>query len=303
MNSKIFGKTFIFLLVCLFVLDLLIGKVLKFSYFNQKNGKLYNLTIGLEHQQNDVLIFGSSRAMHHYDPEIISDSLMMTCYNMGYDGKGILYHNAVLDVILERYTPKIIVLDILSEELFEKPQSYDHLSILNPYAHNHPVLWNTLSLVSPFEKLKHISFIYPYNSTLLRVIAGNIKRGGKDISDNGFTPQDGLIKLPVKQVPINMDVRIDSNKLDAFDKFLLKCAENNVELYIVFSPTFSTPQASSSMECIADRCDDIGIPFINFSNNRNYTNYELFLDVDHLNSHGAVVFSKDIASKILKERK
>ena len=254
-------------------------------------------------QQNDILIFGSSRAMYHYNPEIIADSLMMTCYNVGYGGQGILYHNAVLDVILERYTPKIIVLDILTDELCERIQSYDRLSILNPYVQDYPVLWNTLSLVSPFERVKHVSFIYPFNSTLLKVIAGNIKRSGKDISSNGFTPREGIWGDTINQISFNKDTtQFDDNKLIAFDQFCHKCIENNIDLYIAISPMFAEMiNTSSSVDYIQNKCSNLDIPFIDFSNNCNYISNKLFLDDSHLNKSGTDIFTKDIASKILKE--
>lgn len=70
---------FFFLLASLFavlcILDYGIGKFLEYLYFNQKQGKLYNITYAIEKQTNDVIIMGSSRAMHHYNPDIISDSL------------------------------------------------------------------------------------------------------------------------------------------------------------------------------------------------------------------------------------
>ena len=38
----------------------------------------------------DIIIMGSSRASHHYVPEIISEELGMSCFNAGRDGNGII---------------------------------------------------------------------------------------------------------------------------------------------------------------------------------------------------------------------
>ena len=299
MNYKAFWKTLIVLSCCLILLDVTVGKSLKYLYFQQKNGKSHSLTVGLKQQQSDILIFGSSRAMHHYDPDIISDSLQMTCYNIGYDGQSILYHNAVLDVVMERYNPKIIILDILSEELYESTQSYDLLSVLNPYVSDYPVLWNTLSLISPYEKVKHLSSIYPYNSTLLRTIAGNIERGGKDITLNGFTPQEGIWKFPLKQRTFQVDKDFDPNKLKAFELFCRKCIENEIDLYIIVSPIFvDVQEQSSSTHYIIEKCNAQAIPFISFVNDGNYRSNELFLDESHLNTAGSAVFSKEMSYRI-----
>lgn len=58
----------------------------------------------------NILIFGSSRAAHHYVPSILSDSLDMSCYNCGMDGNGIIYGYGKLKTITARYYPKIVIL-------------------------------------------------------------------------------------------------------------------------------------------------------------------------------------------------
>ena len=60
----------------------------------------------------EILIFGSSRALHHYVPEIISDSLGMSCYNCGMNGNGILYLYSRYLMVTKRYTPKVIVYEV-----------------------------------------------------------------------------------------------------------------------------------------------------------------------------------------------
>ena len=55
---------------------------------------------------DDVLIFGSSRAEHHYNAQMISDSLGVSCYNAGEGGCGIILAYGRLLMILERCTPK-----------------------------------------------------------------------------------------------------------------------------------------------------------------------------------------------------
>ena len=43
----------------------------------------------MELTKADLLVFGSSRANHHYVPEVFEDSLKLTFYNTGKDGSGI----------------------------------------------------------------------------------------------------------------------------------------------------------------------------------------------------------------------
>lgn len=55
---------------------------------------------------------GSSRASHHYVPEIISEKLGMSCFNAGQDGNGIILQYGRWKMLSERYTPKLIIYDI-----------------------------------------------------------------------------------------------------------------------------------------------------------------------------------------------
>ena len=290
-------KIFVFIL-CLILLDFLVGKALEHFYFTQKSGKLHNVTIALEQQTCEVLIFGSSRAMHHYDPEIITDTLGLSCYNIGYDGQSIMYCNGVLDVILERYTPKMIVLDINPMDFEETAGAYDLLYVLNPYAKRHPVLWNTLSLKTTAEKIKHLSSIYPYNSMILRIAAGNIPGKRKDTSDNGFTAQEGTWP-DIAKSEFYPAVTLDMNKIDAFNSFCLKCSENNIKLYVVVSPMYKLVEnTSSTIDYLIQKCSTSNILFIDYTSVNKYANNAYFLDPDHLNVIGSNLFSKDIAHKI-----
>ena len=300
MDSNTFWKKLIFLCFCLVILDFSIGKVLEFLYFKQKKGKLYNVTYVLEQQTCDVLVLGSSKAMHQYNPKIISDSLNLSCYNAGYDGQGILYSKAVLDVVIERYIPKVIILDIVSIEFCVTfNTSYDMLHVLNPYAKKHPVLWETLSLKSKTERIKHFSSIYPYNSMPARIIAGLLPGETKDVTEDGFTPQFGIWNEEIKET-IYADSKLDENKTKAFEDIYRICSENNISLYVVVSPIFSIiPNKTISFLHLEQTCRDLNIPFFNFVNDKDYLDNELFLDIDHLNSQGADIFSKDLSHKIL----
>ena len=49
-----------------------------------------------------VLIFGSSRAIHHYDPRIFKDSLEVDCYNCGQNVMGIVLYYGRYKMITQR---------------------------------------------------------------------------------------------------------------------------------------------------------------------------------------------------------
>jgi hypothetical protein len=286
-------------LIFLFILDFVIGKTVEYYYFKQKTGEYAVLTKTLENptkQPTEILIMGSSRARRHYHPGIISATLGKSCYNAGYDAQSILYCTAILDIIEEKYKPEIIILDVNMNELDNEEISYDQLSVLLPYAPCYPKLWNTLSLKSPFEKIKSISRIYPYNSLLDKIIKGNILDQEDDI--NGFVPFYGMYRNKFEE-KIFSEIKLDPNKISAFDSFLSICREKNIQLYIVYSPEYlKSVNISSSMNYIIDKCKTQGIPYISYRNNESFLKVELFREYMHLNNVGAERFSLDIALEI-----
>lgn len=109
--KKFFKKVIIFIigLVCL---DFLIGQIGRYLVAHAKGGdtKLSNYIC---HQMKDqCVVFGSSRGMHHYDPNIISNSLGLSCWNCSLDGNGIILMYGRYKMLSARYTPKLIVYDV-----------------------------------------------------------------------------------------------------------------------------------------------------------------------------------------------
>jgi hypothetical protein len=303
MKTKTIILKFFILLVVLFFLDFLIGKTLSHYYFKQRYGEYAVLTWTIENPTNqtvEILILGSSRARRHYNPEIISETVGMSCYNAGYDAQTILFHKALFDIIEEKYKPKIIVLELNSNEFSKDEISYDQLSVLLPYVQKYPQLWNTLLLKSPFEKIKCFSRIYPYNSLLDKIVRGNIYQGGD--GTNGFVPFYGAYERDLEEESFPETEELDTNKMKAFDDFFEVCREKNIQFYIVYSPEYKKSlNKSMSMNHIIEKCKEQGVEYISYQNNESFLKKELFRESLHLNNVGADQFSLDIALK-LKDR-
>jgi hypothetical protein len=295
MDNKHFFMKFFCLLGLLGILDYGIGQTLEYFYFKQRPGRFSNVTYALEKQEADILILGSSRAMHHYNPDIISDTIEMSCFNAGFDGQGILYQKALLDVMMERYSPKMVIFDIKLNELEKKESVYDNLSMLGPYLKRHPVLWNTLSLKSPFEKIKHLSKIYPYNSMFTAIVKGNLPIKTNDVSDNGFTKVEGVWTDGLEEEFYEEEI-LDKNNINAFNQMIINCKNADIKMYVVLSPVFSKHiNNSNSINYIIKQCEKEKIPYLSYANNDLYLDSKLFKDAMHLNSAGADLFSSDFA--------
>ena len=174
--------------VLVFVIDFSIGRTLRYFYFKETSGLHFRTTYAMEKTEADILVFGASRANHHYIPEVFKDSLEMSFYNTGRDGNGIFFQTALLKSVLKRYSPKVIILDYAGG--FEKGgEDYDRMSPLLPYYRTHEEIRSIVELKSPFERIKLLSEIYPFNSQILTIAIGNLEINKKRKPDNeGYVP-------------------------------------------------------------------------------------------------------------------
>ncbi len=285
-----------FLLV-LFILDYSIGYLLKYFYFRQTSGKNQRTTYSLYETCDEILVFGNSRATHHYIPRLFTQTLNYSCYNTGRAGQSLFYSLALQKVILYRHTPQIIILDIRPDELLLSARSYDWLSQLLPYYEDLEEIRSIVDIRSKFEQLKLLSRIYPYNSTLFTTAKYNIVNE-KDY--NGYLPLLRVMKsaeLPVIDKNIEDNIEINNNKVHAFESFILNCLNADIKLFVVISPAYHKKKVNiSKIEAIVKTHN---VPLWNFLNDPSFSGHsELFYDSSHLNNKGAELFSKMVSDRI-----
>jgi hypothetical protein len=282
-----------------FFLDFVIGRTLQYFYFKETSGLHYRTTYSLEKTEADVLVFGSSRANHNYIPNIFEDSLEMSFYNTGRDGTGIFYHKAVLKSVLKRYSPKVIILDYVGS--FAKSENeYDKLSSLLPYYKTHKEIQEIVELKGPYERIKLMSEIYPYNSEILTIAIGNLEINKKRKPDNkGYIPLYKKWQAKIDSIDTFSTYEIDSNMIEAFKDFLNIAKKSGANFFVVYSPVFQKIKKKQEIEICKDMCNKENIIFWDFSNDTLFlNNSHFFQDVLHLNHNGANVFSNLIVKKI-----
>ena len=245
----------------------------------------------------DVLIFGSSRAIHHYNPQILSDSLGVTCYNCGQDGNGIVLFYGLWQMIKERYHPKMIIYDVSSGfDLYEGESDQKYLGWLR-MDYDRPGVKQIFAAVDPTEKYKMMSMLYRYNSKFMQNITDYV-HPIFGIEGNGFLPLAGeMDAMKVRGGTREQPVRaVDSLKIGFINKLIDEA--DGVKLVFVASPKWYSP-TEMDYQPIRDICEERNIQFIDFSSNEKYVHQnEWFKDGTHLNARGADEFTKDLISVI-----
>jgi hypothetical protein len=301
---------FAIFLAILGVLDFVTGRLLEHFYYSMKSGVQYRTTYAIEETKADVVVFGSSRAVNHYKPEIFEDRLNLSFYNAGrYGEESSLYHYGVLKGMIKRYTPKIVILDLMEGELGNSLYSYDRLASLTPYYNKHPEMRSVIELRSNNEKVKMLSGIYPFNSLLLSILSGTLdKKGKKNKDTKGYLPfpASTIISKPLLTRNNTMEYKLDSIRIKILASFINDCIRKKIKLYIVCSPYYEKASGSDfSIKYIKLMAAKYGVPFLDFSHESYFLKSpKLFGNSLHLNDSGAQLFSKIVADSIrLIERK
>lgn len=297
-----FFLKFLLIAVVIFMCDRGIGAILKKFYFLQESGVSYRITYSMDSTLADILVFGSSRANHSYVPEVFEKRLSSTFYNTGKDGNFILYNHAIFKAITERYCPKMIIIDINPEELGYNANEYERLSALLPYYKSNPEIRDIVNLRGPFEKIKHISAIYPYNSLILMIAMGNLESNKlRKPDDKGYIPLYGTMKQEEKDTLKISTGNFDENKFHALEDIISTCKEKNIDLIFVHSPVWNINQFNFYDNKLYELCSSQGIRYFDMSNDLTFiSNYRYFADIGHLNDEGAKVFSKMLIGSILQ---
>lgn len=298
-------KLFLFLLFIIF-LDFVIGAIFKVFYFRQESGQLFRTTYAMDKTRADVIIFGSSRANHHYDPSVFEKRIPLEYYNAGRDGTYNLYHYAILKSILKRHKPKVIILEFGKRELMKSQISYDRLAALLPYYKDHPEIRDVVLKKSAFEKIKLLSNIYPYNSLLFSVLIGNTEINKKRTEDiKGFVPLAKTITSQVIPEAKGKDYQIDSLNVWGYKSFIEACISNQISLYVVTSPyLLESKKADTSIVLAKKIAHEYKIPFFDFSVSPSFLATDsLFSDPIHLNIKGANLFSNMVIDSLLTSGK
>ncbi|MBP6870599.1 MAG: hypothetical protein KBC43_01210 [Bacteroidales bacterium] len=299
-NSWTF-KTLVFLLL-LFGLDRITGFCLARLYHTSNYYDYAKLRYTLDSTDQDILIFGSSRAVNQFDSRIISKKTGMSTYNCGFGGQGLQFSYIQMAETFKRYTPKIIILDI-SPNILLDPKSNDKLKILLPYFKKDTLIYNALTGNDYKEKLKFISAIFPYNSTILYML----RKFHEDFNDSlkGFIPIHRMLDTA------NLSVQIDKQfpgsviteaNFTHLDQIINLCKSNDVQLVVVICPIYRLNEnLKKHTGHIKDHINQNfkEIQLMDYSQHPMFLHEEkLFSDNLHLNYEGAKMFSEVFSEEL-----
>lgn len=293
-------KKFIFKIIIIFTI------VAIFDYFFGvvMGHVVNNINVGGQGRDNyicnvaeeDILVFGSSRAVHHYNSTILEDSLGMSCYNCGEEANGFILSYGRLLMALERHCPKVIIQDITAEFDLHKNDNHKYLGWLKT-RYERAGVSEIFDAIDKTESYKMKSQMYRYNSKFLQNIFVYLTSVSTDMGIKGYRPiNEPFDSMKIVKTEKPDDKEIDSLKIEFIHRYL-ELAQNS-KIYFVVSPIWYGMDLEE-IAPIAQICKERNIPLFDFSNNPKYVhNDEYFKDGTHLNAFGADEFTKDLIKEI-----
>ena len=294
----------IILLVILVVMDVVVGwggaKYIKWLSHKPIDGDAALVNYNINSAKPDVAILGSSTAICHYDPDIIHDSLLAYCgndyevFNMGVSNQRLTYDYYGLKCLLDRATPKIVIVDVWASYIGEGDQSFS-FEAFRPHANINPNIKEMLKKHDEYGVVNW-SNMYCYNTELVKLAMSVFKSG----VTNGFSRN----KVEKREIDKQMDkdtTALFPLSMEEFDGIIGLSKEKGFQLFVVMSPTLRASDTTSlSYQYIKGECEKNDVPFLDYSNDEGYYQTHYFRDNTHLNFYGAEVFTQKLMKDIKK---
>lgn len=289
-------KTAVFILIVA-LLDILSGYVFSFLRSKARGGQTYKNEYIAKRCKDDILILGSSKADHHYVPEVLEDSLKMTCYNAGEMGCGIIPAYVRYKLVSQRSKPKLVIYEVTPGFDYMKDNLYSrYLGRIRQYTYNSTVSKVYKNFSDNLEELRLISNMYRNNSCIVTnlkdIVSGNSDR-------KGYEPLFGEINTElIKEQIVVEESFIDSLKYSYVERLIKDTQEDDVPLLFFISPTF-TGKSTADYHPALLLAVKYGIPVINNLSDTSFVNHTAyFQDIDHLNHAGAIKYSQYVSRQI-----
>lgn len=297
-------NTFRVILFVLFIIgfDQSLGLICRYLNSHAKSGDTAKHYYIAEQCNEDILIFGSSRAEVTYDPQIIKDSLEMTAYNCGSANSSILLQYGRLKMITQRYCPKLVILDMTTFFDIYKSNVKDEINYIQPLKkfYDRPGIDSLFSNFSRLETLKMNSQLYRFNGYLPDMIIDYLTT---DTTKNhqGYKPIfDTIDYEPDSTDLVNEALVWDSTKKLYFQKFINICKEKGIVLVVAYSPIYRAKSSVAYSE-VTNYCLTHNIPLIDYYANQSFvSSREWFADILHMNAKGGKKYTAEIIAILRK---
>ncbi len=304
-SVKILLLKFLVLVIALIAVDFVGGIALKNLFYKQKSGKYFTTTQALTNANQDILIFGNSHAVQHFDAPLMAKKLSKTVFNFGNQGQSLFYVYPLIKTILNHHKPKLIIINLDYNEFHYDLTDYQRLSIFLPYYHFNPVVDSTIALMGNNEMLKSKSILYRYNSTIGYMLLNTYHPTyNKSMLSLGFDPIQGDLcssSNAIQELETKTEkVVFDRVKINYFINLVKYIHSQNVKLLVTTTPLYNyNHKYDTYKRQLQQVLINLNVSYLDDGENIDYKGQcDMFHDYSHLNAKGAAKWTEHCSQYI-----
>lgn len=308
-HARHLAKISLFLLG-LMIVDFGLGSIIQVAYSRSTTGKSSGLPNGcLQQGEKQLVVFGNSRARHHFDTKVLKSETGKSVFNFGSNGQFIYYHRMMQKLLLQRGTDaELFVLQCDPLDLHDAER--EHSIVLAPLIdEGDSEVLSIMSRCCKRVRVKNLLKTWRYNSMLVELaasLAGKIPAG-----DDGYIPlhsslanrsMDVIRERAEKNAKFGPATVALQETIQMYDDFIESAHQRGIDVVMVTGPLLvrypehETPYRRA-LEDIAQRH---GVPLVCLEEDRfpQFADPSLYNDPRHLNAKGATVYSELLASEL-----
>jgi hypothetical protein len=259
---------------------------------------------------SEIVVYGTSRAVGQFDPQILSQQLGMTAYNLGMLGNnfGIQY---LRHEILLRHNrkPKLILQSVEPFTFLKRKDPFDPEQFL-PYMLDDTSVRAATAQYDTYNYWdRHVPMARYYGRPVKLLAAMRLslrgaegaperKRGYKtlDVAWDGNSERARRYWLAQNLVP-------DPEAMALFERYLQECRAGGIRVIFVSPPEYVdtwqfVPYRREIRASVVALSEKYGIPILDYSENWMTDKHYLFSDALHLNTTGVAIFTTDMAADV-----
>lgn len=278
--------------VLLIVADRIVARV-ENRLFASNDHKINYALYGKE--STDILILGSSRASHHYVPQMLTNSLGMKCMNLGTDGQGIFYNYSLFHLYTKHQTPKIVIYELsVFDWAAEKGNMYGNLDALSTIYGKNQCVDSLIAKSSPSFKIVTAIFnSFCFNGKLHNALINTYQTRNKA----GYLPLEGQrpADMPIVDSETIEVPQIEPVKMAYMKRLISECEQKGITFILAISPSLKREDSHIIQQVAAELCGD-EIVFLNYLDS--IDDMSLYKDNTHMNSKGAEWYTSQIINEL-----
>ena len=288
------GVLFLAIVACV---DSITGNFFDFLHHHAKGGSTAKNEYIANGMEDDVVIFGSSRSVHHYNPYILADSLGVSVYNCGEKGNGAILAYGRYKMMTSRYKPQLIVYEVTpGYDYFVWDPYKKYLGSLRQY-YDKPGIKEIFRTFDDYlSPIRMQSKMYQNNSRLIQEVFDNLVY--RD-NNRGYMPLYGSNYDSNAGGKVKREYVIDTLKLQCMETLFKDVQADSIPIVMAISPVYRNAEGPEMYKEAYRISEVYNIPILDYRDFEPISSdSSFFQDGVHMNTKGAELFSSLIASEL-----